>query len=460
MTTAVATELEALRTRLRTELAGHLPRHIERLAWPADRLAAHQRDRLRVLLAHAVERSPFHRDRLRGIDINRVEPTDLSDLPTMTKADMMASFDAVLTDDRITRRAVEDHLAASNRVPSLLLDDYVCLASGGSSGQRGVFVQTVDEYAEFIASIFRKAMARMIAAGGPPPDGMVSAMVAAASPIHSTGFAAATASGAVRFVSVPATLPVAEIVDRLNAVAPPAVMAYPTKLAQLAREQLAGRLRIEPRSVTTLSEPLTAEDRATITSAFGVPVIDQFGSTEGLAGTGEPGDPVITFATDMCIVELVDDGNRPVGVGRSAAKALVTNLHNFSQPLIRYELTDRFVRQPNLGQGFLRAIVDGRADEVFRYGPIEVHPLVVRTVMVKNPAVVEYQVRQTMLGVDVDIVVDGDVDPTGIAVALEDGLRQAGLSQPRATVLSVDAINRDAATGKTRRFIPTRSTGP
>ncbi|MGH9119220.1 MAG: hypothetical protein ACRD0A_15465 [Acidimicrobiales bacterium] len=164
----------------------------------------------------------------------------------MTKTDMMANFDAIMTDERLTRRAVEDHLAASSRVPSPLLDDYGCLASGGSSGQRGVFVQTIGEYSEFIASILRRGMARMIAAGGPPPDGAVIGMVAAASPIHSTGFGAAIASGAVRFVSVPATLPVAEVVDRLNAVAPPALMGYPTKLAQLAREQLAGRLRIAP----------------------------------------------------------------------------------------------------------------------------------------------------------------------------------------------------------------------
>ncbi|MGH9119221.1 MAG: hypothetical protein ACRD0A_15470 [Acidimicrobiales bacterium] len=45
---------------------------------------------------------------------------------------------------------------------------------------------------------------------------------------------------------------------------------------------------------------------------------------------------MITFASDMCIVELIDADNQPVGLGQPAAKALVTNLHNFTQPLIRY----------------------------------------------------------------------------------------------------------------------------
>src|SRR4051794_40073624 len=58
--TTTASDLDVLRARVAEELAGRLPRHIERLSWDADRLADHQRQRLRVLLAHALERSPFH----------------------------------------------------------------------------------------------------------------------------------------------------------------------------------------------------------------------------------------------------------------------------------------------------------------------------------------------------------------------------------------------------------------
>jgi hypothetical protein len=47
-----------------------------------------------------------------------------------------------------------------------LLGDYVCLVSGGSSGLRGVFVQTAEEYAEFAASATRRAIAAFL-----PPTG-------------------------------------------------------------------------------------------------------------------------------------------------------------------------------------------------------------------------------------------------------------------------------------------------
>jgi phenylacetate-CoA ligase len=116
--------------------------------------------------------------------------------------------------------------------------------------------------------------------------------------------------------------------------------------------------------ITAISELLTDEDRTAIGGAFGVPPVSQFVSTEGLAGCTRPGDAVMRFATDTCIVELVDARNQPVADGTASAKVLVTNLHNHTQPLIRYELTDRFIRHPAAGDPYLHAAVEGRADEI------------------------------------------------------------------------------------------------
>ncbi len=155
--------------------------------------------------------------------------------------------------------------------------------------------------------------------------------------------AAATATGPpLRLISAPATLPTARIVERLNAAQPPALLGHASKLAELAREQSAGRLRLRLRAVTSVSEMLTPEDREAISGAFGVPVINAFVSTEGLVGHSDPGGLVLTFASDTCIAECVDEAGRPVSDGTASARVLVTNLHNLTQPLIRYELTDRF----------------------------------------------------------------------------------------------------------------------
>ncbi|HEY6278206.1 MAG TPA: hypothetical protein VIX86_17960 [Streptosporangiaceae bacterium] len=459
MTAATAPARHAsLPARVSAELTWRLAQHTGRLDWDATELAAHQRERLRMLLAYAAEYSPFHARRLRGLDLSRFEPGDLARLPVMTKNQMMAEFDDVVTDRRLGRRLVEQHLAASVHTPSLLLDEYVCLASGGSSGLRGVVVQTIGEFTDLVASIVRRGYARMLAAGAPPGQGLVLAIVAAASPVHSSGFGAAVATGPpVRLIPAPATLPTPEIVARLNAAQPPALLAYATKLAELAREQLAGRLSIAPRSVTSMSEVLTAADRALIERAFAVPVVDSFVSTEGLVGHSEPGASVISFASDMCLAELVDDDSNPAPSGVPSAKVLVTNLHNLTQPLLRYELTDRFIRPEGApAAGWMRASVEGRADDVFRYGSVTVHPHVIRSVLASEGAVVEYQVGQTESGIDVACVADGHLATTALAKRLEHALRQAGLTEPLVSIRLAEGITRDPRTGKVSRFIPIR----
>ncbi len=456
MIATTGTGLDALRMRYGEAFGARLPEHIRRLPWDAEQLAAHQRERLRVLLACAIERSPFHARRLGGIDPGRFELADLARLPVMSKEQMMAGWDELATDRRLTRARAEAHLAACADQPSLLDGRYVCLASGGSSGLRGLFVQTIEEFAEFSASILRRLVARL-AAAGPPPDGVPVALVGAASPVHASGFAAAAVAAGypVRTISAPATLPLAELVQRLNQARPLVVMAHTSKLALLAAERRAGRLEIAPVSVTAMGEQLAGQNRAVISEAFGVPLVNQFTSTEGLIGHSEPGGAVISFASDMCIAELVDGGNRPVPDGTPSAKVLLTNLYNHTQPLIRYELTDRFTRYPaDPGHGQLRATVEGRADDTFRYGTITVDPLAVRTVMVRTPAALEYQVRQTSDGIDVAVVASGPLDQAALAAALADSLRAAGLPGPQVHLRQVPDITRHPQTGKARRFIP------
>jgi phenylacetate-CoA ligase len=364
----MSTDLDLLRTRISAAIGGQMPGHVARLDWSAGQLAAWQRDRLRALLARAIEHSPFHAARLRGIDPGRFELADLPRLPVMTKADMMDGFDAVATDRRLTRDAVERHLARSVTEPSLLLGGYVGLVSGGSSGRRGLFVQTIEEYAEFAATMLRRTMAAALASGRLPPGGLLIGIVGASSPVHSSGLAAVTATRPpVRMISAPASLPTAEIIRRLNAAQPPVLLAYAAKLAELAREQRDGRLRLNPRWVISMTEAISPAERAAVGAAFGVPVTDMFVSTEGLVGHSEPGQEVLTFAADTCLAECADDEGRPVPDGVASAKVLVTNLHNLTQPLIRYELTDRFTPAGGSAGGALRARVDGRADDLFRY---------------------------------------------------------------------------------------------
>jgi phenylacetate-coenzyme A ligase PaaK-like adenylate-forming protein len=454
LTTPTVTSLDRLRPRVHAGLYARLPAHVDRLSWSAEQIATHQRDALRSLLTHARAHSTFHAARLAGIEPDRFELSDLASLPVMTKADTMADLDDILTDPRLSAGLVRETLAASGMAPRPLFDEFLCMAFGGSSGRRGYFVYDVDSLADLLATLMRSTVARM--PDGLPTSGLTIAMVGASSPVHGTGLISHLLDrGPVRFVPVPATLGLDELVERLNRLRAPLVYAYPSMLALLAREQRTGRLAINPTALTAHSETLLPEHRAAIAAAFDAPILNVYGSSEGLFGGSGPNEAILTFASDMCIVELVDTHNRPVPMGTPSAKVLVTNLYNRVQPLIRYELTDSFVRQPDLAsQGHLRATVVGRAPALLHYRAVDVHPAVISNVLIRIPEILDYQVQQTVHGIDLAVLADSRIDDDSLRDQLAAALACAGLPDPRVTVSVAATLHRHEETGKLRRFIP------
>ncbi|HVT65788.1 MAG TPA: hypothetical protein VHD81_11585 [Mycobacteriales bacterium] len=435
-----------------------LAEHVARLTADASTIAELQEAGLQRLLDHAVAKSAFHRDRLSGADLASVTPADMSALPVMTKDQMMSSLDDVFTDPRLTHDRVEAALAETDQHPVPIDGEFMSLATGGSSGRRASITFDREGLIGYLACLARPMAARLqeVAGDGPLPT-LTLAMVAAASARHATNAMSHFAAGSLpfRFEHVPATLPIAEIVARLNALQAPALMGYASLIHRLAIEQRAGRLQIAPLSVSATSETLDDSMRETITEAFGVAPVNTFGATEGLVGASPPGGEAIIFNTDVCIVELVDDDYQPVPIGTPSTRILLTNLYNLAQPLIRYEITDRFQQVPGPnGGGLLHAIVHGRQEEPLRYGATEVHPHAITTVMVAARAVADYQVRQTATGLHLDLVAEPDIDEPALAEALESSLGRAGLAGATIEVNRVDQLARDEKTGKVRRFIP------
>lgn len=455
MSTAMETH-DAVRERYGAQLLQRLPEHLGRLRWSREQIAAHQRDELRRLLAHAIERSPYHARRLAGIDPEAFELADLASLPIMTKPDMMQNFEDVVADRRITRALVDEYLRSATEKNALLLDGYICLASGGSTGVRGVFVLRADVLPEIIGAVLRSSIARALEGGGPPPGGLVVGMAAAPTAMHATRACGALMDGTLgRVVHAPVTLPLDEIVFRLNAGRPHILVSYPGMLCALARERAADRLDIAPMTIVSTGEQLTDSVRDEVMDAFGIGITDSFGSSEGLFGSTEPGGDVFTFSSDVAIVELVDEEGRPVPVGQPSARTLVTSLISHAQPLIRYDLGDSFVREPDAEEhGHLRARVAGRVDAMLAYGDVKVHPLTIRAELVKTPEVVEYQVRQTAAGAEVAVVAAQSLDAGELVGRVAQSLANAGLRDAEVAVRRVPALERDAYTGKVRRFIP------
>lgn len=443
-----------------------------RLCWPLARLWAVRDQRLRSLLDHAKAHSSWHAERLREIDPQQVDGHDLTAIPSMTKADLMGHWDAIVTDPRLDLATANRHLERiAEGDHGYLLDEYHIVASGGSSGTRTVMAWDFEGFLMHNMSYARAALWHM----RNPIDGRRSTakprlvMVYATNPIHiSAALGRCFGSPTYDVQLLSATRPLGETVERLNALAPTNVASYPSMLHLLALEARAGRLDIQPERITSNGEPLLSETRTLVEETFAVPVHAAWGTTETAPLAHADGvHRDLVLAEDMTVVEPVDEAGRPVPPGTRAAKVLVTNVVNKVLPLIRFEITDevefRTRHNPGPWSGRLVAEIQGRQDDWFTYGEgrggeaTHVHPFVFRDVLGADPDVSEYRVRQTIDGAEVDVrPAASRPDAAQLARALEDALRGAGLGTPRVRVFLEASLDRHQETGKLRRFVPLR----
>jgi phenylacetate-CoA ligase len=429
-----------------------------RLGWTAARVREFQTVALQRLLITAVKNSPWHGLRLDGFDLDSFTVEDLRGLPTMTKSDLMANFDGIVTDRRLNKAQAESHLAAVTS-DAYVLGSYHVVASGGSSGRRGVFIYDWDAWPSFYLSVhrlFQRDWARDRDLDAVPQR---AAVVAASRATHmSSALAQTFTRPGAELRSFPVTQPLGQIVAGLNQWQPTILQGYPSVLHQLCAEARSGRLRISPKRIRTRSEPLLPRTRAGLEETWGVTVHNEWVCTEGASGATCGTGHGLHLSDDLVIIEPVDAVGRPVPDGVLSDKVYLTNLYNPTLPLIRYELTDqvRVLTEPCPCHSGLTRIeeVQGRLEDLFDYGQgLRVHPHVFRSALGQQPGVIEYQVRQTTSGADITVVASGLVDAGYIGQQVATALAALGLPDPAVNVSVAADLDRTAV-GKLRRFVP------
>jgi phenylacetate-CoA ligase len=107
--------------------------------------------------------------------------------------------------------------------------------------------------------------------------------------------------------------------------------------------------------------------------------------------------------SDWFLVEPIDAAGRPVPSGTRSDALLVTNLANYVQPVIRYQLGDSVVISDHgcaCGTPLATVSVEGRTDEILRFpraggGEAILLPMALATVVEETRGVCRYQVLQT-----------------------------------------------------------------
>jgi phenylacetate-coenzyme A ligase PaaK-like adenylate-forming protein len=320
-----------------------------------DEILAVQQARWQEMLRHAAENSPFYRERLRGLDPRQARPVDV--LP-LTKAEMMAHFDDLVTDRRVRLADLRRFMDDPANLGKLYRGRYALCHTSGSQGQPTVVVQEkADLLLGFTAQAARGQVRRSI------PGTLVEHLVRPARLAVVTQQPGFYPSGALfsyvramklplfRLLHLSVFNPMADIVARLNEYQPNYLAAYTYALEALAREEEAGRLRLRRggrlRQLTNLSEPLPEPTREDIERTFGVHISDNYAMAECMAlASGCPCGSGSHVNADLALLEVVDDRYQPVPDGTPGTRVLVTNLYNRVQPLIRYEIGDVVTLSP------------------------------------------------------------------------------------------------------------------
>jgi phenylacetate-coenzyme A ligase PaaK-like adenylate-forming protein len=408
----------------------------ERARWPRERLDACTREAMAVAVAHARAHSPFHAARITGDAV-----------PAMTKADLMANWDEIVTDRRITLARAEAHLDALDG-DRLLDGRYRLIASGGTSGTRGVFIFDRDEWRTLLAGLLRAA--DLI--GRPKRPGWKIATLLAPSPVHSTWrFAASSDIGLYRVRRVDPRTTRDEQLAALQAFGPDEISGYPSALAPLAAAQLDGQLAITPRLISTAGEVRTPEVTQLIEQAWNVTPHNMYGTTEGgVFGIDCTEHAGIHISEDLILPEILDADGRPVPDGEPGQRLLITSLVGRTLPLIRYELGDvvRATREPcACGRTLLRITeLQGRRDDALTLptpggGTATIHAIAVRSPMATVTGLQKYQIIHDAAGIQVRVKLRADA-PAGaldeIHHRIHAALVDAGAAPPPINVTERD----------------------
>jgi len=428
--------------------------------WRASRggkasIALRQHQRLLDLVGFARGHSPFYQQHYRQLQVSILESYTREQLPPVTKSDLMAHFDEWVTDPAVTRAGVEAFVADKTLIGVPYLGRYFVCVTSGTTGIPGLFLHDLDalkvQWATGMVRGYHTWMTPRMSIAMLRAGSRMAMLVATKDHFQGIGLLECfrkrypwLTSYFRRIRVLDVTQPLEAVVQELNEFQPARLMGYPTMLELLAREQLAGRLQIKPVIAIGSGEWLGEASRERITTAFGCPVHSAYAASECQSIGWDCEQGWLHVNTDWVILEAVDEAYRPIPAGQPSHTVLLTNLANYVQPIIRYDLGDSITIKPNpcpCGNPLPAIRVEGRTDEILSLETqegktIPLSPMGIATVVEETPGVRRFQAIQTgpaALRIRLEVIPEADEGQVWEVVScrLQEFLRAQGVPSVR-----------------------------
>lgn len=299
--------------------------------WPAEALRAQQDRQLSVLLRHAAASVPFYRERLAGMGLRPgqpLAPEAWNRIPLLRREDIQRAGKAL----------------HSQAVPAGHRPLQKIVTSGSTGKPVAVLTTRVTRlfWEAFTLRDYhwhRRDLSATLAAIRSYPDGK------ALYPDGARGRGWAPVVGAV-YHTGPAhgltmTASAENQAEWLQRCRPNYLIVFPSSLAELIRHCGARGITFpDLREVCTVSEVVSPELRAACRETLGVPLTDMYSAQEiGYLALQCPDHEHYHVQSEGVFLEVLDEAGCPCVPGETG-RVVVTSLHNFAMPLIRYEIGD------------------------------------------------------------------------------------------------------------------------
>lgn len=307
--------------------------------------AQYKKRKLKKLLVQTIKSSDFYNELYRDIDISQITPDNISNLPPITKAQIIDNYNDVVCDSSIHKEDVVKFASDIDNLNKLFLNKYVIDTTSGTTGEKLKVINEIHEfeymmangivytwpkkwYAADIVLSFRPVVYLL------PTDGFYASLMIANTYL---GLSMNKKSEIIDF-----RLPINELVDKLNKINPILIGGYVSMFLTLADEAVEKRLNISPKYMVSIGTVYSDKDRAKITNTFNCKTFTSYSCTETGEIASECSEGHFHIVPDV-IVEAADDIMCPVEDGTESNCILVTNLWNTTMPLIRYRINDRCI---------------------------------------------------------------------------------------------------------------------
>jgi len=164
--------------------------------------------------------------------------------------------------------------------------------------------------------------------------------------------------------------PVDRQVEWLHRIKPDYLISFPSNLRAIALAIEEEEKPIKFRGVASFAEVLTPESRSIIARVLGSNPADCYSSREcGCLALQSPLSDNLLVQSEVTFLEILDEHDRPCEPGEMG-RVVVTSLHNYAQPLIRYDLGDFATFGLNDASGLpfpVLSNIHGRTRNLFRF---------------------------------------------------------------------------------------------